>query len=155
LYHRIGVGETAIEIAEWYKEHEDETDIHYMPYTLVVMRQGAIEQALPLSAVSPHAASWNLTSLGVGVVGDFRERMPTPFQMEALLWLNLWLCQLFTWKLPAAGHMDVHTEGRPASGDPDKKCPGPFFSVADLNEDTLNKMHQQADLVLRNAGLRF
>ena len=49
-----------------------------MPYTFVVLPNGDVEQALPLSYRAPGAINLNPNFIQVAVVGDFRKKPPTP-----------------------------------------------------------------------------
>lgn len=100
-----------------------------MPYPLLVDPRGGLWQTQRLLAVTPHAARYNSTSLGVAAIGDFRARPPAPRQMRALVALLAHL-------LEALGADEAQLHGHDglvgASRQPDKICPGQHLPIPAL-----------------------
>ena len=93
-----------------------------MPYSLVVLPGGRVEQALEISDVGPHARRWNIPTIGVCALGDFRKHNPGHMQWAAALdlcaWLSVWLGAH-----PKTAVMG-HDERPGATASPGKRCPG-------------------------------
>ncbi len=131
MAHRIGVGESALQVAEWFREHgPDWIGTRSMPYTFIITRLGLIEQALPLTVKSPHARKWNRSAVGIGVVGDFRETEPSNAQTASFIVLCARLQDRLGRQLTVIGHTDVKDSTR----DPSKVCPGRLFPLSSLRE---------------------
>lgn len=129
LVHRIGVGESANVIAEWFRQHgPDWIGTRSMPYHFIIQRLGTTEQALPLTTKAPHAAKWNRAAIGIGVIGDFRFNEPTLTQIASLTVLCARLQDRLGRKLRILGHTAV----KGGSHDPGKVCPGKFFPLSDI-----------------------
>ena len=47
-----------------------------LPYSLLVLPSGDIEQGLALDDVGPHARKWSSPTIGVALLGDFRAHAP-------------------------------------------------------------------------------
>lgn len=111
-----------------------------IPYHLLI-RFGhwapMVEQLLPLSYVAMHARGFNRRSIGIAIAGNYDEVLcPPAMHLGAEL-----LCKAI---VSAAGkHLRVvgHTDLPGASGDPNKRCPGRYFSVGSITqaiEDWMN-----------------
>ena len=100
-----------------------------MPYPLLVDPRGGVWQTQRLLAVTPHAARYNSSSLGVAAIGDFRGLPPTVGQMRALIALLAHL-------LEALGADEAQLHGHDgltgASRQPDKICPGQHLPIPAL-----------------------
>jgi hypothetical protein len=70
--------------------------------------------------VGAHARGFNRESIGICVIGNFEETMPTPKQIKALIALCTHLCRQFELKADAIiGHRDVK--------DNSTNCPGKYL----------------------------
>jgi len=99
-----------------------------MPYPFIIRTSGVIDQCVPVKAITPHARKWNRQGLAVAVVGDFRNRAPTPVQWHTLQdFLACW----HAYGLEITGHDSL--EG--GSSNSNKKCPGWMFGLGVLKED--------------------
>ena len=128
--HRIDLGADAVEIAKNFCEIPEAAKVtgKQMPYHLVVLKDGTIEQALELGDFGPHALAYNAKSIAVAWIGDFRKYEPTPEQWASGILLN----GLFHgWGLVLSGH----TELKMGTADPSKQCPGKFFNLHKLRID--------------------
>lgn len=103
-----------------------------MPYPVLVTREGEVVQTVPLSRVTPHARSYNPTTIGVACIGDFRREAPTTSQREALLAVCAGLLASLGVG-PEALHSHDSLHG--GSHDPAKICPGPNLSMTQLKDD--------------------
>ena len=100
-----------------------------MPYPLLIDSVGRLTQTVPLRVVTPHARSFNPQGLGVGCIGDFRQRPPTAAQYATLVRTVAHLlerCGLG----PEA--IRGHDELSGGSADPDKICPGQHLPLPAL-----------------------
>lgn len=93
-----------------------------MPYTFVMLRDGTIDQCLPVRELGPHAKRWSWPGVSLAVVGDHRRRQPPEDQWFAVIHFStLWF---------AAGlELHGHTELKGSSDDPLKRCPGEYLSM--------------------------
>lgn len=114
-----------------------------MPYTFIVKKDGEVEQALPLTYVSPGAVNLNTNFIQVAAVGDFRKTPLTVKQSSALVTLCRALCTI-TDTFDVRGHME--TDG--ASGDPKKDCPGEHLRMAGLRALMLSGKPENLDGVV-------
>lgn len=141
VVHRIEVsqedssyGDTAEEVARFFREHPVGVKATggEMPYPLLIDAEGIITQTVPLLRVTPHARAHNPTTIGVGCIGDFRARQPSPVQHRSLLRLCAHLVREL--RLSASA-LRGHDELAGGSADPDKICPGEGLSPTRLRED--------------------
>lgn len=63
----------------------------HMPYSIGITPAGQIEQARPLTAMTPHAREWNRRALGIVLFGKLDKVPPTGAQLVALAQLLKWL----------------------------------------------------------------
>lgn len=138
--HRCGVGATSRDITLAFRDTTRFAPGSYTsgkhPYHLIITREGAIEQCLPISYVAPAALKrLNESGIHIALVGDMRASPPTPAQALALIELCGTLQTAFNWKLEVRGH----TETAGSSNDPNKECPGAHLNLnglrATLNEE--------------------
>jgi N-acetyl-anhydromuramyl-L-alanine amidase AmpD len=131
MIHRIGVGETAESIAEWFaKNGPDWIGTRSMPYHFVVRRLGMMEQALPLVTMAPHGWKWNRQTVSIAVPGDFRHQSPGDAQVAAIIVLCARIQDRLGRRLTIVGHTDVDGATKDAS----KVCPGPLFPMKRIKE---------------------
>jgi len=132
LVHRIEDGETATEIAKFFRDAPEWTG-GGMPYHIIIRRNGMIEQAVAFDRKAPGAVAANPVSIQVALVGDLLHHKATVAQEAALLDvcidLNEWLG--FD-KAVICGHTDFPG----ASKDPKKVCPGPGIDLKRIRELT-------------------
>lgn len=138
VVHRIEVsgedasyGDRPSEVARFFAEHPigQAASGGRMPYPVLVTAAGGVCQLLPLLAQTPHAAAHNPTSLGIGVVGDFRRAPPPPPQWRALVGLAAAIVA----GLRCGPQALVAHDALPgASRQPDKVCPGPHLALPAL-----------------------
>ncbi len=129
-------------IARFFREHADVRNvIGRMPYNVIVLPDGSIEQALPLLESGPHARAWNRKMIAVAVSGDFSGNpvpgiSPGPPTVAAYQSLTA-LCGILIWWLNATPDENLkgHDELPEGSSDPDKECPGEYLSMDDLRAD--------------------
>lgn len=124
------IGENAVEIATWFKEHPEALGTPLMPYTFVIPRDGTIEQAVWLVTKTPHALRWNSRAIGVALVGDFRYEDPTSEQVDAAAALIVRLNDTLRRTLAIHGHTMWHPAPRETTKHVEKQCPGPRFEQA-------------------------
>ena len=123
------------------------------PYTVLILTDGSIEQALKFQDRGAHARRWNSVGVGVAVVGDFQRGAPTAEQWVSCVELG---AALHAWGCAEKGH----TELPGASRDPTKECPGRHFDMDALRYEILQHPfsrldHDQAVEILRTAGLHW
>jgi hypothetical protein len=134
--HRCGLGDTAAQIALAYRggcPEAAKATGGRMPYHLVILPNGIIEQAAPLDAVTPHARSWNHVAIGVAVIGDFRNETPSIEQWDALRKLAHTCSGWLGGRLAVKGH-DELAEAR---ADKSKGCPGKGLDMEALRAEIL------------------
>ena len=133
VVHRCGMGEDAMAISQAFQAPGAPGNVtgHHMPYTIVVTRAGRIEQALRIGDCGPHALAWNITGIGVAMVGDLRSEPPTALQRAALIQV----CSALSGWLGGASVVWGHDELRNASTDPLKECPGRFLDMGAVRRD--------------------
>ncbi len=146
VVHRIEVSQedplfldTPAEVARFFREHPvgQRATGGSMPYPLLVDAAGTVTQTVPLWRVTPHARTYNATTVGVGVIGDFRARPTTPPQYAALVLV----CASVLAELGlSADGLHGHDELSGGSADPNKECPGRHLPMARLREDVLAAM---------------
>lgn len=101
-----------------------------LPYTFIVTAIGEIQQGWPITHVSPHAKRFNVSGIGIAMLGDFRTR-PVP---ERQLWAaeDLVAALFTTWPhLKVVAHDEL---GPSATSTPGKQCPGHMFNVKSFRE---------------------
>lgn len=122
---------------------------------------GHIWQALPLNELGHHARRFSDDYLGIGCIGDFRERAPSPKQLANLVSVSADLCLALGLSAnDVVGHGEVHgahggdkAPGRPAA------CPGDLLGMDGLRAmvggEMAISMRAGAVRRLSAAGLRF
>jgi N-acetylmuramoyl-L-alanine amidase len=88
-------------------------------YHFVISDVGIIEQTNSLTTVSYHTAGQNTSSIGICLVGNFDNYLPTNIQSHALEELIIYLRNLLGKDLKVFGHTDFST----------KTCPGKLFNL--------------------------
>ena len=155
IVHRIEVsqedpsyGDTPVEVARFFREHPIGVKATGgdMPYPIVVDRDGNVTQTVPLRFITPHAKAHNPRTVGIGVIGDFRKAPPSASQRAAVIAVCAALLTRFG--LPVES-ISGHDELQGGSSDPDKICPGPGLSPADVRNEV------RAFLATRAAELAF
>lgn len=139
------------------------TKIGKMAYSILVKPDGVVEQALPLSYVSPHGKRWNFRAVGVAFMGNFTHEEPTDMQVTAGKWVLRLLVQAFC--PPSFTVMDKdgkiypclmgHTEAPGSFGDPTKVCPGQYLPMDELRQSVLTGLCINPTEHLDSAGLVF
>lgn len=150
--HRIKVGGTGEEVAEWFAKELGWS----MPYTFFVRRDGGIFQTRPLDEIAPHAMNkWNRKALSVGVHGDFQEGEDEPLavQVEALEKLLPELGLMLYGH--AAPVVFGHDQLPDSSSDPDKVCPGPQLGLSGILKTARRQVAHDAIARLKYAGMIF
>lgn len=123
-----------------------------VPYHLLVLRNGNVEQLLPLLARGAHAKGANASSVAIAYAGY----NPTPAQVRAIVRLAL---LLVVWRPPLAivGHSQIPG----SSADPGKVCPGEGCDLVSIRANVLSQLpngwrqttREQAEAELARAGL--
>ncbi len=141
VVHRIGPEGThngvtwsmrcAWDIAKFFQSYKA---IGKMAYTFVIPEDGTIEQALPLSYVSPAGKNLNNDFIHVAVVGRIDKKPINANQSTALATLVSFLCRTLG-VLDVRGHME--TDG--ASKDLKKDCPGAHLRMQGLRQLVIEK----------------
>jgi len=141
VVHRIEVSQedasytdTPSEVARFFREHSigREATGGAMPYPVLIDDAGAVTQCVPLGRTTPHAKTHNPTTIGVGLLGDFRDRAPSARQRGALIQVCASLLRELA--LPPSA-LRGHDELEGGSSDPNKECPGRELSLPRLRED--------------------
>ena len=133
IVHRSGMGDDAVAISRAFQAPGEAGDAtgHQMPYTFVITRDGAVEQALRIGDYGPHALSWSIEGIGVALVGDMREEPPTGYQRQSLIRLCSTLGRWLGGSTVVWGHDELVN----ASRDPNKECPGRLLCMDALRRD--------------------
>lgn len=142
----IGVKPNVRDVSAWFEQHEG---FGHMPYTIVIWPDGVMDQALYLSDKGPHAYLRNPDTIGVAIWGRTDKRPATREQIESGRWLFRHLALALTRQLQIAGHDELDR----GSKDPDKKCPGDYYSVDLLRAHLLSDIKQNARTQLIRAGM--
>jgi hypothetical protein len=101
-----------------------------LPYTFVITSNGEVQQGWPVTHVSPHAKRFNVSGIGVALLGDFRTRVPPDRQLWAAE--DLAAALLIVWPhLKIVAHDEL---GPGATSTPGKQCPGPMFNIRGFRE---------------------
>ena len=141
VVHRIEVSQedpsyrdTPAEVARFFREHPIgmKATGGVMPYPLLIDARGDVTQTVPLRRVTPHARAHNPTTIGVGCLGDFRDKQPPSSQRDALVRV---LAELCSWLGLEAHTIHGHDELSGGSTDPDKICPGGGLPLDRLRRD--------------------
>lgn len=154
--HRCGVGARANDIHLAYRDTTRWSAGYYtggkFPYHFLILRDGLVEQCLPISYNAPAALkALNADGIHIALVGDMRNNPATAEQEVALVQLCHLLQNAYAWKLGVRGHTD--TAG--SSADPNKSCPGSKLDLDHLRE-TLDDERIYAispEIILNNAGV--
>lgn len=75
-------------------------------YHFVIRKDGTIERGRPQETIGAHAQGFNSTSIGINVVGDFQQEIPTQEQVESLARLITYLESQYG-ELAVCGHRDL------------------------------------------------
>jgi hypothetical protein len=133
-----------------------------LAYTLLLDHKGVWWQCLRLGDTGKHARRWSVPAIGVGVIGDFRVRPPTPVQRAALVDGLARLAHAFGidplgrfGAYPTVPRLAGHDELPGGSADPKKRCPGKFLPMADLRRDVALAIPRMAQAELLAAGLEL
>jgi N-acetyl-anhydromuramyl-L-alanine amidase AmpD len=73
--------------------HVNELDWPGIGYHYVIAADGTIQQTNELTSVSYHARQANGFSIGICFIGDFKDTIPSPAQMDSGAHLIAWLLQ--------------------------------------------------------------
>lgn len=79
-------------------------------YHYVIRKDGTIERGRPREAIGAHAQGFNSRSIGINLVGDFEQAVPTDAQMESAAMLLAELCNNYNLCPDAnviVGHRDL------------------------------------------------
>jgi len=160
MMHRIEVFDDGVlcdsaeSIAGQFRAHPEWLGTPDMPYPLIVTTSGGIEQACPLTTVTPHAWKWNERALAVGWVGDFRTSEPTNQQAACANIMLPILVQAFGFE---ADNLVGHTEPglEKATRHPEKVCPGKHMDPVSLRRLVEVGLQAKARETLREAGMVF
>lgn len=131
-----------------------------VPYHFLIGEDGTIYQTLPLLEKGYHAMKWSYSTLGIGLIGDFRYEAPTEKQWAASVYLTATLCTAFLIHPDAtleqgAQSIAGHTERPGASKDEDKECPGKFLSMSRFREEVRLMMMVPAKTELEGARIAY
>jgi hypothetical protein len=157
--HRIGdtLGKDGYEITRAFRNREKYQAGWYtggrVPYTFLILPDGAIDQMLPLWDVGPHALRWSSKSIGIACLGDFRKHEPTPAQWISACELS---AALYLW-INGGAWIKGHDELQGGSSDPTKSCPGARWSMQNFRRDTfelVNDMEANLLAVMTPSHLR-
>lgn len=119
-----------------------------MPYTFVVNQAGSVEQARPITDITPHGRSYNRRSVGVAVLGDFRKFDVPKDQWNSLVELVALLKE--RWPLSkVVGHTDMPG----ASADKNKICPGYKLSTVQLEGEADKIKDARAGILVAQYGI--
>ena len=125
-----------------------------IPFTLLIKRNGRIEQLLPITAVASHALRWNVPAIGIALVGNMKEKPPTKAMWDAAVSL----CAMWRgYGLRMYGHDELPF----ASSDTTKRCPGAFFVMSNFRREVrarakfLKFDKETARVALEGIGLVF
>ncbi len=152
IVHRIEVsqedssfGDSPREVERFFVEHPigKKATGGDMPYPLIIEADGKITQTLPFNLIAPHAVAANPSTIGLALIGDFREQAPSGPQMKSLLQTCIQLVMAIgipTEKL--SEHLRGHDEIPGASRDPDKECPGRILDMTDLRRRVSQSVSQ-------------
>lgn len=100
-----------------------------MPYHGLVLADGRIEQAVPLSRRGSHAKGVNWCSLSWAVIGH--KEHATKLQFDAVVRVATFLVMYARGNV---GMLRGHDEIPGGSADPNKVCPGPVIDMQHLRE---------------------
>lgn len=98
-----------------------------VPYHDVIEPDGDIVHLVDWQYVTPHALSYNTTSIAIALIGDFRAAGPSPRQMMGFV---AHLARVIH-RFPEA-EVSGHTALPQASAHPDKECPGALLDLSSL-----------------------
>ena len=122
----VGYADTPSGVRRFFAEHRDgikSTGGRY-PYHYTIDCSGEIHETEDIACSTPHAGKRNGDSIGLAVIGDFREGQPRWQQVIAAIYTCAELLKQFP-RAKIVGHSDL--DG--ASSDPNKNCPGSGLSV--------------------------
>lgn len=146
--HMIDVGKNAAEICGFLKNYPK---IRGMSYTFVVNEHGYIEQAKPLTAITPHAKNHNTATLGIACIGDFRVKEPPQEQWQACVDLCAFIS--FYVNRISVNEIRGHDERPNSSDDPDKHCPGRRWEMSRFRTAVSQRMRTVSMAELMIAGI--
>lgn len=106
-------------------------------YHFLIRKDGTIERGRPMDVVGAHAYGENSHTIGVNIVGNFEEAIPTGAQMESAARLIAELCSVYRIRPSArsiVGHRDVGSTA----------CPGRtlYMRLPTLRQMVINNMEQ-------------
>lgn len=140
IVHRIKVSQedasfrdTAQDIARFFREHPvgRKATGGAMPYPLLVDASGQVIQTVTLNRVTPHARSYNASTIGVACIGDFRQHPMPETQWDSLVATLAELCRQYQLETRSiCGHDELDA----ASHDPNKECPGSYLDMNVLRQ---------------------
>lgn len=98
-----------------------------VPYQLIGLRGGGVDQALEIADYGPHARRWSWTAIGYAAVGDHDVDHPEMAQWEDAIEM----AALFSAWFGRRPHDCVfgHDELPGGSADASKRCPGQFWDM--------------------------
>lgn len=131
VVHRSEAGFTGEQV----NEREYPNSYHYF-----IRADGTVDRMLPVPVVAKHALSWNASTIGIALYGDFdprdrsRNMTPTPYQLQSLVELCVSLRAEYGTQLWIKGHTDLPG----ATKYSDKRCPGPNLNLDDVCRKVLH-----------------
>lgn len=137
--HRINCGEDAAAICEVLKK---DPNVRGMAYPFVIIPNGTIQQARPLTTVTPHSRGYNHSTIGIANIGDFTVHEPTHEQ-----WISsISLCSFLSTYLLQMSIEEIkgHTDRPNASKDGDKVCPGRYWDMVRFKTLVRSRMREVA-----------
>lgn len=120
------------------------------PYTFIIDHFGTVEQVYPVGAITPHATRFNVSGVGVAVLGDFRFVPPTDQQIKSLT--ELWSLFVSAWPgMSIVGHTDLPN----ATKDVRKVCPGRNMDLVKIDTTARAMVRDRLVRSLVDAGVRL
>jgi len=105
-------------------------------YNFVIERDGKIVEGRSLNIAGAHARGFNSKAIGVALIGNFENRLPTSQQLTAL---NVLLLKLVKEHNIPQGEVFGHRQVK------NTLCPGKYFPMASVKKDLANGLQPKSD----------
>lgn len=117
---------------QWVRDGIPSSNIEraFVPYNLMIDKSGEIVETCDVDAVGAHCAGVNSYSIGIGVVGDFREYPPTSSQIDSMKYIVHYLKARYDERLEVFTHDQI----REKQGKPLKQCAGKLLRLSQIFE---------------------
>jgi N-acetylmuramoyl-L-alanine amidase len=120
IHHSASDTGTIVNIANWHISR----GWPGIGYHFVISADGTINQTNEIDTISYHVGNYNMSNIGICLIGNFSNHLPTSKQLESLKELIQHVNTLVGKKLIVRGHRDLMAT----------ECPGKMFDIREFQK---------------------